>query len=39
MQRRLIRAGYRNPNALKILYGAKAICAVCCRLLARLWRW
>ncbi|MGA2213509.1 MAG: type II secretion system F family protein [Bryobacteraceae bacterium] len=28
MQRRLIRAGYRNPNALKILYGAKAICAV-----------
>src|SRR5580658_8262270 len=28
MQRRLIRAGYRNPNALKILYGAKAIFAV-----------
>src|SRR6202795_3038691 len=28
MQRRLIRAGYRNPNALKVLYGAKAICAV-----------
>jgi tight adherence protein C len=28
MQRRLIRAGYRNPNALKALYGAKAICAV-----------
>jgi len=28
MQRRLIRAGYRNPNALKILYGAKAICGV-----------
>ena len=28
MQRRLIRAGYRNPNALKILYGAKAILAV-----------
>src|SRR5579864_4238771 len=28
MQRRLIRAGYRNPNALKILYGAKAACAV-----------
>ena len=27
MQRRLIRAGYRNPNALKILYGAKAIFA------------
>src|SRR5580698_63762 len=28
MQRRLIRAGYRNPNALKALYGAKAIFAV-----------
>jgi tight adherence protein C len=28
MQRRLIRAGYRNPNALKILYGAKAMFAV-----------
>src|SRR6202161_3497328 len=28
MRRRLIRAGYRNPNALKILYGAKAILAV-----------
>lgn len=28
MQRRLIRAGYRNPNALKILYGAKALCGV-----------
>jgi tight adherence protein C len=28
MQRRLIRAGYRNPNALKILYGAKAACGV-----------
>src|SRR5580658_10133153 len=28
MQRRLIRAGYRNPNALKALYGAKAVCAV-----------
>jgi tight adherence protein C len=28
MQRRLIRAGYRNPNALKVLYGAKAACAV-----------
>ena len=28
MQRRLIRAGYRNPNALKILYGAKAILGV-----------
>ena len=25
MQRRLIRAGYRNPNALKVLYGAKAL--------------
>ncbi len=28
MQRRLIRAGYRNPNALKILYGSKAVFAV-----------
>src|ERR1700748_3877825 len=28
MQRRLIRAGYRHPNAWKILYGAKAILAV-----------
>src|SRR5215472_14986329 len=29
MQRRLIRAGYRNQNALKVLYGAKAIFGVC----------
>jgi tight adherence protein C len=28
MQRRLIRAGLRNPNALKVLYGAKAFFAV-----------
>src|ERR1700722_15234143 len=28
MQRRLIRAGVRNENALKILYGAKAVCGV-----------
>ena len=28
IQRRLIRAGYRGPNALKILYGAKAILGV-----------
>jgi tight adherence protein C len=28
MQRRLIRGGYRNPNALKILYGAKVLFAV-----------
>jgi tight adherence protein C len=28
MQRRLIRAGYRNPNALKILYGAKGFLGV-----------
>jgi tight adherence protein C len=34
MQRRLIRAGYRTPNALKALYGAKAICAVALPLLA-----
>ena len=25
MQRRLIRAGFRNPNALKVLYGAKFV--------------
>lgn len=28
MQRRLIRAGFRGPNALKFLYGAKVILAV-----------
>jgi tight adherence protein C len=28
MQRRLIRAGIRNENALKILYGAKFVCGV-----------
>src|ERR1700689_144479 len=28
MQRRLIRAGVRNENALKYLYGAKAFCGV-----------
>src|SRR5215471_4814468 len=28
MQRRLIRAGFRNPNALKILYGAKFVMAL-----------
>jgi len=28
MQRRLIRAGIRNENALKILYGAKAACGI-----------
>src|SRR5271166_2524613 len=28
MQRRLIRAGIRNESALKILYGAKAVCGV-----------
>jgi tight adherence protein C len=28
MQRRLIRAGLRNPNALKYLYGAKAVFGV-----------
>ena len=30
MQRRLIRAGIRNENALKILYGAKAAFGVSC---------
>jgi tight adherence protein C len=34
MQRRLIRAGYRNPNALKILYGAKTLFAVLLPVLA-----
>src|SRR5208337_719782 len=34
MQRRLIRAGYRNPNALKILYGAKALLGVALPLIA-----
>lgn len=28
MQRRLIRAGIRNQNALKLLYGAKLVCGV-----------
>src|SRR5579862_4639431 len=28
MQRRLIRAGVRNENALKYLYGAKAACGI-----------
>src|SRR2546425_5428292 len=28
MQRRLIRAGFRNQNALKVLYGAKFILAI-----------
>jgi len=36
MQRRLIRAGYRNENALKILYGAKISLAVILPLLATL---
>lgn len=34
MQRRLIRAGIKNQNALKILYGSKVICAVLFPLLA-----
>lgn len=28
MQRRLIRAGIRGPNALKLLYGSKIICGI-----------
>jgi tight adherence protein C len=28
MQRRLIKAGFRNPNALKVLYGAKFVMAI-----------
>jgi tight adherence protein C len=34
MQRRLIRAGIRGENALKILYGAKALCGVVFPLIA-----
>ncbi len=34
MHRRLIRAGYRNPNALKLLYGAKFATAIVVPLLA-----
>jgi tight adherence protein C len=36
MQRRLIRAGIRNENALKILYGAKAACGIALPLLVAL---
>jgi tight adherence protein C len=36
MQRRLIRAGIRDENALKILYGAKAACGVAMPLLTAL---
>lgn len=36
MQRRLIRAGIRNENALKILYGAKAVCGITLPLLVAL---
>src|SRR5271156_962642 len=36
MQRRLIRAGVRNENALKILYGAKATCGIAVPLLVAL---
>src|SRR5487761_2355774 len=36
MQRRLIRAGIRNENALKILYGAKAVCGIALPLLTAL---
>lgn len=28
MQRKLIRAGYRGQNAIKVVYGAKVVCAV-----------
>ncbi len=36
MQRRLIRAGFRGPNALKVLYGAKLIFGVGLPLIAAL---
>src|SRR5579885_662412 len=34
MQRRLIRAGMRNENSLKILYGAKVACGIALPLIA-----
>lgn len=34
MQKRLIRAGYRNPNAIKVLYGAKFILGIAVPLMA-----
>src|SRR4029078_10759221 len=34
MQRRLIRAGFRNPNALKVLYGSKFVMAILVTLVA-----
>ena len=34
MQRRLIRAGFRSENSLKILYGAKAACGIALPLVA-----
>ncbi len=34
MQRRLIKAGFRNPNALKTLYGAKFVMAILVPVLA-----
>ncbi|MGA3025305.1 MAG: type II secretion system F family protein [Bryobacteraceae bacterium] len=39
MQRRLIRGGFRGPNALKILYGAKLSLAVALPLMATLLVW
>jgi tight adherence protein C len=36
MQKRLIRAGIRNDNAMKLLYGAKAVCGVLFPVLATL---
>jgi tight adherence protein C len=34
MQRRMIRAGIRNPNALKYLYGSKVVLAVALPIIA-----
>ncbi len=34
MQRRLIRAGIRKESALKVLYGAKAVCGIAFPLIA-----
>jgi tight adherence protein C len=34
MQRKLIRAGYRSPNALRVLYGTKVVCGIAFPLVA-----
>ena len=34
MEKRLVRAGYRHPHALRVLYGARLICAIVLPLVA-----